>query len=200
MPTPWPRRPAALVGLLVAVALSVAACGRDDGGGQVRVGPGAAESPSDSAGGLPPTLASNIRQGDQIIGEGMEAFERRLRELRGHPVVVNQWASWCPSCRSEFPFFAAAVKRYRAEVAFLGLDSQEEVGPAEDFLREHPVGFPSIFDPTAEVAAAYGGGRAWPTTIFFDSNGDVANVKIGAYATAELLDEDIQRYALGRGS
>jgi hypothetical protein len=74
-----------------------------------------------------------------------------------------------------------------------------ERGSAGDFLRELPVGFPSIFDPGAEVAAAYGGGQAWPTKIFFERAGEVAHVKIGAYATAELLDEDIERYALGTG-
>jgi cytochrome c biogenesis protein CcmG/thiol:disulfide interchange protein DsbE len=113
--------------------------------------------------------------------------------------VVNQWASWCESCRFEFPLFAEAAERYRAEVAFLGLNSQDEHGSAEAFMRELPVGFPSILDPSAEVAAA-GGGRAWPPTIFFDRAGEVANVKIGAYATAELLDQDIERYALGSGS
>ncbi len=85
-------------------------------------------------------------------------------------------------------------------MAFLGLDSQDEPDGAKEFLREFPVGFPSIFDPDTEVAAAYGGGQAWPTTIFFDRDGEVANVKIGAYATAELLDEDIKQYALGGGS
>ncbi|MBA3264378.1 MAG: TlpA family protein disulfide reductase [Thermoleophilaceae bacterium] len=199
MPISPLRRYRAAAPLLVVVALVTASCGADDGADGANGGGAAQPSVQTPTAGLPPRLASNLKQGDQIIGEGKDVFDRRLRELRGHPVVVNQWASWCPSCRFEFPFFAAAVKRYRAEVGFLGLDSQDETGPAEDFLREHPVGFPSISDPSAEVAAAYGGGQAWPTTIFFDSEGEVANVKIGAYATAELLDEDIRRYALGGG-
>jgi cytochrome c biogenesis protein CcmG, thiol:disulfide interchange protein DsbE len=152
-----------------------------------------------STGRLPPKLASNVEQADRIVGEGREAFEKRLRALSGHPVVVNQWASWCTSCRFEFPFFAEAVKRHRARVAFLGLDSQDERGSAEAFLEEFPVGFPSIFDPDAEVAAAYGGGRAWPTTMFFDAEGELVNVNIGAYATAELLEQDIRRWALDQG-
>ncbi|MGH2761932.1 MAG: TlpA family protein disulfide reductase [Thermoleophilaceae bacterium] len=145
---------------------------------------------------LPRGLAMNVAQGDQLVGEGLEDFKRRLKLLRGHPVVVNQWASWCTSCRFEFPFFAEAVKRHRARVAFVGLDSQDERGAAEDFMREVPVGFPSIFDPDAGVASTYGGGRAWPTTMFFDRKGKLVNVKLGAYATAELLEEDIRRFAL----
>jgi cytochrome c biogenesis protein CcmG/thiol:disulfide interchange protein DsbE len=197
MRTSCPRRALATIGLLATAAVAVAACGGDDG---ANAGPRAAAPPEASTGSLPARLARNVKQGDRIVGEGRAAFERRLAELRGHPVVVNQWASWCESCRFEFPFFAEAAKRYRAEVAFVGLDSQDERGSAEEFLRELPVGFPSIFDPSAEVAAAYGAGQAWPTTIFFDRAGEVANVKIGAYATAELLDQDIERYALGSGS
>jgi thiol-disulfide isomerase/thioredoxin len=193
MSTARPRRALATIALVAAVAVAVAACG----GGN---GPGASAPPETSTQGAPAKLARNAEQGDRIVGEGKAAFERRLAELRGYPVVVNQWASWCESCRFEFPFFAEAAKRYRTEVAFLGLDSQDERDGAKEFLREFPVGFPSIFDPDAEVAAAYGGGQAWPTTIFFDRDGEVANVKIGAYATAELLDEDIRRYALGAGS
>ena len=200
MPIPGPRRYLIAAALLVVVALLVAACGGGDGGDGAQGAGTAGPSAETSTEVLPPKLARNAKQGDQIIGEGTEAFERRLRELRGHPVVVNQWASWCTSCRFEFPFFADAVTRHRAKVAFLGLDSQDERGSAEAFLQEFPVGFPSIFDPDAEVAAAYGGGQAWPTTMFFDREGELVNVKIGAYATADLLEQDIRRWALGRGS
>jgi cytochrome c biogenesis protein CcmG/thiol:disulfide interchange protein DsbE len=200
VPIPHPRRFAVAAALFMVVALLVAACGGGDSGDGVQGAGTAPPSAETSTKGLPPKLARNLKQGDQIIGEGSEDFEERLGELRGHPVVVNQWASWCTSCRFEFPFFAEAVKRHRAEVAFVGLDSQDERGAAEDFLRDFPVGFPSVFDPDARVAAAYGGGQAWPTTMFFDDEGELVNVKIGAYATAELLEQDIRRWALGRGS
>lgn len=192
-----PRRALATMAVLAGAAAAIAACGED----RADTGPNASSAapPQASTERLPGKLARNVRQGDRIVGDGRAAFEERLEALRGHPVVVNQWASWCESCRFEFPFFADAAKRYRAQVAFVGLDSQDERGSAEAFLEELPVGFPSIFDPDAEVAAAYGGGQAWPTTIFFDRAGEVAHVKIGAYATTELLDEDIERYALGTG-
>jgi cytochrome c biogenesis protein CcmG, thiol:disulfide interchange protein DsbE len=200
MPLSRPRHYLAGAALVVAATLVVSACG-GGAGEEGSQGGGSAQPPAaTSTKGLAAALARNVEQADQIVGEGREAFEQRLRALRGHPVVVNQWASWCTSCRFEFPFFADAVKRHRAKVAFLGLDSQDEQGSAEAFLEELPVGFPSIFDPDAEVAAAYGGGQAWPTTMFFDREGELVNVKIGAYATADLLEQDIQRCALGQGS
>lgn len=148
---------------------------------------------------MPPALALNAKQANQIVGEGGGDFRVRLKQLRGHPVVVNQWASWCPNCREEFPFFRSAVARYRDRVAFLGLDSQDNRGDAEQFLAQIPSDFPSIFDPDDSVAAGVGGGRAWPSTFFLDRNGQVAQVKIGAYATADQLVQDIQRYAVGKG-
>jgi cytochrome c biogenesis protein CcmG/thiol:disulfide interchange protein DsbE len=199
MPIPRLRRYLIPVAALV-VALLIAACGAENGGESVQGVSGERALGESSTRGLAPELARNVEQADRIIGEGKEVFDRRLRALRGHPVVVNQWASWCTSCRFEFPFFAEAVKRHREEVAFLGLDSQDERGGAEAFLDEFPVGFPSIFDPDAEVAAAYGGGQAWPTTMFFDRDGELVNVKLGAYATPELLEQDIRRWALGQGS
>ncbi len=165
-------------------------------------GDGGGSSVSSGTGGLPDSgtaaLTRNAEQGDEIVGEGIEAFEQRLADLNGHPVVVNQWASWCTSCRFEFPFFRDAVERHGDRVAFLGLDSQDERGAAEEFLEEFPVGFPSIFDPDASVAASIGAGRSWPTTVFFDAEGERVHVKLGAYSSLELLEEDIRRYALAR--
>jgi thiol-disulfide isomerase/thioredoxin len=142
--------------LLVAAAVLVAACGGGDGGDGAKGGGTARPPAAASTKGLPPKLARNLEQADQIIGQGTDAFEQRLRELRGHPVVVNQWASWCTSCRFEFPFLADAVKRHRAKVAFLGLDSQDQRGSAEAFLEELPVGVrasstqtPGLRPPTA---------------------------------------------------
>lgn len=142
-------------------------------------------------------LADHVAQADTIIGSGDKAFERRMAELRGHPVVVNQWASWCESCRFEFPFFRAATTKFKDRVAFLGLDSEDERGAAEAFQRELPSGFPSVFDKDADVARDLGGGTSWPTTFFFDADGELVFTKIGAYATQQLLEQDIQRYALG---
>jgi thiol-disulfide isomerase/thioredoxin len=123
------------------------------------------------------------------------SVQDRLTSLKGVPVVVNQWASWCPNCKFEFPFFQHLSKRYRGQVAFLGLDSQDSKGKAEDFLSTHPVEYPSVFDQSAAQAASIGGGQAWPTTFFFNSVGQRVFVHVGAYASEQALAADIQRYA-----
>src|SRR5947208_7832468 len=75
--------------------------------------------------GPPPTrpqAAAALRgvraQANQLLGGGARAFRRRLAALRSHPVVVNQWASWCGPCRYEFPFFQRLATKYDRRVAF----------------------------------------------------------------------------------
>ena len=199
MPRPIHRlRPTAALSAAVVAALVLAACGGSDGqSGAAKAGP---KPLSPSTSGLPAKLAANVKQGDQLVGEGVGDLQARLAELKRYPVVVNQWASWCEPCRLEIPFFRSMTAKYRKRVAFVGIDLQDDRDAAQDFMRELPSGFPSIFDPDGSVTASIGGGRASPTTFYFDKNGKQRFTKIGAYATAELLEQDIQRYALGGGS
>lgn len=143
-----------------------------------------------------PELRKLVRQANQLLDGGPDAFNARLAELRGHPVVVNQWASWCGPCRFEFPFFQRLAGKYAGRVAFLGVNSQDARGDAEAFLREFPVPFPHYYDKDASVARVFGGGRAWPTTAYYTADGELAQTHLGAYATQAKLDEDLSRYAL----
>ena len=132
---------------------------------------------------------------DRLVGGGVPAFKAKLRELRGTPVVVNKWASWCPPCRAEFPHFRDQARKRKGKVAFLGVDSNDSDADAREFLRELPVGYPSFKDPDAQIAAAFGGAGAFPTTAFYDRKGKVAFVHQGGYASERKLAQDIERYA-----
>lgn len=189
----WSRPPSrVLTAALAAAALGLAACSDD---ATLSSEPQPATSPQIAPGEGAP--AANAAQADRIVGSGRAAFDRRMEALRGHPVVVNQWASWCTTCRVEFPYFKAATERFADRVAFLGLDSRDDRGAAEAFQAEVPAGFPSVFDEDASVARDLGGGTSWPTTFFFDAEGELVHVRLGAYATAEQLADDIARFALG---
>jgi cytochrome c biogenesis protein CcmG, thiol:disulfide interchange protein DsbE len=174
--------------VLALCSLAIAGCGEED--------PKSAGAPSQSAlSGAPAPLAKLHRQADELLPGGATAFKRRLRELRGYPVVVNKWASWCPPCRAEFPFFQRQAEKRARKVAFLGVDSQDNDGDAREFLREFPVPYPSYKDPDLGVAGVFNGVQAFPTTAFYDSKGKVAFVHQGGYATERKLAEDIERYA-----
>lgn len=145
--------------------------------------------------GAPAPLAALHREANRLLPGGADAFEARLRGLRGYPVVVNKWASWCDPCRQEFPYFQRLSVELGREVAFIGVDSNDNAGDAREFLDEYPVSFPSYEDPDQRVAQVFKGHLAFPTTAFYDREGELAFVKQGGYASEARLREDIERYA-----
>ena len=132
----------------------------------------------------------------RLLGGGPAAFRRQLAALRGKPVVVNQWASWCGPCRYEFPFFQRLSAIYRGRVAFLGVDAQDSREAAAAFLRELPTPYPHFFDPTLAISREFKGGFAWPTTAFYDARGRLTRTHPGVYASQARLAADIRTYAL----
>lgn len=144
----------------------------------------------------PPPLAGLVEQRNELLAGGTEAFERRLADLRGHPVVVNKWASWCGPCRAEFPFFQSQAAKHGAEVAFLGVNSNDSADAARTFLEQLPVPYPSYSDPDLRIAAALDVEIEFPATVFLDPEGEQVYAQRGGYATEAELAADIKRYAL----
>jgi cytochrome c biogenesis protein CcmG, thiol:disulfide interchange protein DsbE len=146
--------------------------------------------------GAPAALAKLHAQGSMLLGGGRAAFKARLASLKGHPVVVNKWASWCGPCRAEFPDFQKASVKYGKRVAFVGVDGNDNHGDAQKFLKQYPVPYPSYEDPSGEIAQVLNATVAFPTTVFYDRTGHVAYLHQGQYLTGGKLEQDIQRYAL----
>jgi cytochrome c biogenesis protein CcmG/thiol:disulfide interchange protein DsbE len=190
-------RPHLRISLLATVlaAALMAGCGNSEGGDYGGAHPDYARVLA----GSPAPLASLHAQGDRLLPGGIDAYERRIATLRGFPVVVNVWASWCGACRFEFPEFQQVAANYGKRVAFLAIDSQDSDDAAKTFLKEAPVPYPSYTDPDEEITDSIGAGRGLPNTAFYDRNGELVYLKPGAYSDEQSLQADIERYALAGG-
>jgi cytochrome c biogenesis protein CcmG, thiol:disulfide interchange protein DsbE len=183
---------AAAAGIVVALALG--GCG---GSGD----PGAANPESratdyDAAlADAPPRLARLYERGGGLVGGGADAYEAQLDELRGFPVVVNKWASWCGPCRFEFPFLQELAAERGTEIAFLGINSNDGADAALTFLEQFPVPYPSFVDPDHEIGDLLESAREFPVTGFYNSDGELVFVHRGVYPSKDDLAADIERHA-----
>src|SRR3954447_475445 len=112
--------------------------------------------------GSPPKLAALHNQANQLLPGGKSAFQARLADLRGYPVVVNSWGSWCAPCRGEFPAFQRAALKEGKRVAFLGLDAQDHDLSARKFLKNSRVTYPSYKDPDVKLSNSIRAGGSFP--------------------------------------
>ncbi len=146
--------------------------------------------------GAPAPLARLHARSSQLLPAASARAE--LAALRGHPVVVNKWGSWCGPCRTEFPTFQRVSAELGRRVAFLGLDVEDPRGDAAGFLRAHPVSYPSFYDPDLKASQAYGVAATFnPTTFFYDAAGRQTYVHQGPYTTVADLRADIAEYTRG---
>jgi cytochrome c biogenesis protein CcmG/thiol:disulfide interchange protein DsbE len=144
--------------------------------------------------GAPPELAALHRRVNELDHGGAKAFDAQLRALRGHPVVVNMWASWCEPCRFELPFLQREALARGTQVAFLGINVNDAQDAAKQRAAQFPMPYPSFEDPRSNLFARYKA-RGLPTTAFYDSNGKLVIVHQGVFPTQAKLAEAIDRYA-----
>lgn len=118
----------------------------------------------------------------RLDGEGTIS----LADLRGRPVVVNFFASWCVPCRNEMPAFQAVSARLGDRVAFLGVDHQDDRIGGQDLMRETGIRYPAGYDPEGKVARAYGL-FGMPTTLFVSPEGTLLETHTGELSEQDLL-------------
>ncbi|HUR17618.1 MAG TPA: TlpA disulfide reductase family protein [Acidimicrobiales bacterium] len=162
----WPALLAALtVGLVVAV---------------VGYGPGDSPVNRSSGGRMAPAFAvPDLRDESRTI---------ELEQLRGHPVVLNFWASWCVPCRKELPAFQAVYSRMGDQLTFLGMNHQDSRDDAVALLRKTGVQYQSGFDPRGRIAQAYAL-YGMPTTVFISAGGRILATRTGEMSESQLADQ-----------
>ena len=176
---------------VIVIGLTQAGGGTDEGDATKFDLPAAKEKLA----GAPAPLRGLYTQANELLGGGTGAFAARLDELKGHPLVINKWASWCGPCQAEFSVFQNVATERGKQVGFLGLDVNDSDAHARNFLADRPLPFPSYTDPdeklTAELKAPQ---KIAPVTVFVGRDGKIATVHSGPYKTTKQLQADIDRY------
>ena len=113
--------------------------------------------------------------------------EVALRELRGTPVVVNFWASWCDPCRAEAELLERAWQEQDGDVLFLGLDAQDAREDARDFISQFGLTFPHVRDPGNATQRDWGV-TGLPETYFITADGRVVGHVIGTVDETQLRE------------
>ena len=172
---------AKMVGLFGALALVAAACsGPAEGGSNSATSGGAVDEPRVE------------EQGEPVPPATFEAFTGEkvsLADYAGRPVVINFWASWCPSCVAEMSAaFLPAQLRLGDQVDFLGMNIQDEREMAVELVEETGVLFDLAEDPDGALYTALGG-LGMPFTVFVSADGFVLDVHNGPLTEDQLVDK-----------
>ncbi len=109
-----------------------------------------------------------------------------LAQFAGRPLIVNFFASWCPPCKRETPLLAKFYSGAKGSVVVIGVDANDEAGPAEQFLRRAGVTYPIAFDPLpASVTTSYGV-YGLPQTFFLNGKHRIVKHVFGALTLSQL--------------
>ncbi len=114
--------------------------------------------------------------------------EITLSSLRGKPVVINFWASWCPPCREEAPILEKVWRLYREKgVTFIGVDLQDTEAEALAYIEEFDITYPNGPDLDGRITIDYGVGGI-PVTFFIDGEGMIISRWVGAINENMLVE------------
>ena len=110
----------------------------------------------------------------------------RLADLRGRPVIVNFWASWCGPCVEEFPLLRDAAARHAGDgLVVIGIVWDDRSEAARDFMARNGATWAAAMDPGQQVARDYGT-LGPPETYFIDRDGIIRARQIGQISAASL--------------
>jgi thiol-disulfide isomerase/thioredoxin len=134
--------------------------------------------------------AGNRLDAPAVTGVTLTGQKLTLAAFRGSVLVLNFWGSWCAPCRAEAPALGTLARQLAASgVRFMGIDIRDEPQAALAFMQAFRIGYPSLNDPTDEIALQFQNTvppAAIPTTLVIDRTGKIAARIVGGATYAQL--------------
>ena len=121
---------------------------------------------------------------------GLDGQAVSLSGLRGNPVLINFWATWCEPCRFEMPFIQEIYEGWTGKtpsLVILAINLGESPSRVGRFMESYGLSFPVLFDTSQDVTAKYNI-RGIPTTFFIDKDGIIRDIKIGAFLSKAEIE------------
>ncbi len=149
--------------------------------------------------GPPPNPQAGCAAPDFTL-DTLDGGQLALAELRGHPVVLNLWASWCLPCRSEMPAIEKAYHRYKdAGLIVIGLNmtSQDSESDVRAFVEELGLTFPIVLDRDGSVRDRYQL-LGLPSTYFIDQSGIIRSVVVGGPMSEATIQSNVEDLVQGK--
>ena len=163
------RRSVAVMAAMTAAALTfgLAACG------------GSAPKNKDGLGTAAAFSVKDRKQFPMLAGTTLDGTKLDMASFKGKVMVVNIWGSWCDPCQAEAPYLEHANEAYRDKgVQFVGIDTRDNVGQAQAFVKAKQISYPNLVDDGNETLLTKLAGitslASVPSTLIIDKNGDLA--------------------------
>ena len=126
-----------------------------------------------------------LPEAGQLTELSADDFEGVLVGLRGTPVIVNIWASWCAPCRTETPLLERTWQAHSSEVVIVGVASKDVFARSLSFMKEFGVTYPNVYDTSGDIRARLGL-RGFPTTYVFGADGTLRTTIVGGLTEQRL--------------
>jgi len=158
---------------------------------------GCQPSPETSAGTSPTAPVEGTQVGDLAPDFQLQDLDGQtisLSDLRGKPVLLNFWATWCGPCVHEMPFIQEIYELWTGKspsVMVLTVNVKESSSRVKEFMKSYGLSFPVLLDTKGSVAAKYNI-RGIPTTFLIDKDGIVQGIKVGAFRNKEEIEASIR--------
>jgi len=138
-----------------------------------------------------PTQVGNLAPDFQFYNPEEEPIS--LSDLRGKPVMLNFWATWCGPCVSEMPYLQQVYEEWSDKgLVLLAINKGEPPSQVKEFLQNHNLSLPVLLDTKQVIAQKYSI-RAIPTTFFIDKEGIIQVVRVGAFPNKEAIESDLNK-------